>query len=158
MFWLIVRPKFLHFLSVSSTRPRLLVALATVVALAIGGTVAGYAALTTSYQLTLDGKTREVSSTGDTVAEVLASEGVEVTEHDLVAPELDEPVTEGSRIVVRFGRPVELHGRRRDQHALGHLHRRDERPGRARHAVRPRRDLHLPQRRPSAATAWPSRS
>ena len=103
-----MRQKFVHFLSVSSTRPRLLVALATVVALAIGGTVAGYAALTTSYQVTLDGETREVSSTGDTVAEVLASEGIEITEHDLVAPELDEPVTEGSRIVVRFGRPVEL--------------------------------------------------
>jgi uncharacterized protein YabE (DUF348 family) len=104
----IVRPKFLHFLTVSSTRPRLFVALATVVALAIGGTVAGYAALTTSYQLTVDGETREVSTTGDTVAEVLAAEGIEVSEHDLVAPELDEPVAEGSRIVVRFGRPVEL--------------------------------------------------
>ena len=55
--------------------------------------------------MTLDGETREVSSTGDTVAEVLASEGIEITEHDLVAPELDEPVTEGSQIVVRFGRP-----------------------------------------------------
>ena len=100
--------KFVRFLSVSSSRPRLLVALAVVVALALGGTVAGYAALTSSYQLTLDGETREVSSTGDTVAEVLASEGVEITEHDLVAPGLDEPVTDGSKIVVRFGRPVEL--------------------------------------------------
>jgi uncharacterized protein YabE (DUF348 family) len=108
VFWVIVRPKFLHLLSVSSTRPRLFVVLATVVALAIGGTLAGYAALTTSYRLTLDGETREVSSTGDTVAEVLAAEGVEITEHDLVAPELDEPIDEGSRIVVRFGRPVEL--------------------------------------------------
>ena len=105
---MIVRPKFLQFLSVSSTRPRLFVVLATVVALAIGGTVAGYSALTTSYQLTLDGETREVTSRGDTVAEVLAAEGIETTEHDLVAPELDEPVAEGSRIVVRFGRPVEL--------------------------------------------------
>jgi uncharacterized protein YabE (DUF348 family) len=103
-----VRPKFLQFLTVSSGRPRLLVALATVVALAIGGTVAGYAALTTSYQLTVDGETREVSSTGDTVADVLASAGVEVTDRDLVAPDLDEPVAEGSRIVVRYGRPVEL--------------------------------------------------
>jgi uncharacterized protein YabE (DUF348 family) len=106
--WWIVRPKFLRFLTVSSTRPRLLVALATVVALAVGGTIAGYAALTTSYELTIDGETREVSSTGDTVAEVLASEGIEITDRDLVAPELDEPVAEGSRIVVRFGRPVEL--------------------------------------------------
>ena len=33
--------KFVRFLSVSSSRPRLLVALAVVVALALGGTVAG---------------------------------------------------------------------------------------------------------------------
>ena len=103
-----MRQKFVHFLNVSSTRPRLLVVLATVVALAVGGTLAGYAALTSSYRVTLDGETREVSSTGDTVAEVLASEGIEITEHDLVAPELDEPVADGARIVVRFGRPVEL--------------------------------------------------
>jgi uncharacterized protein YabE (DUF348 family) len=103
-----VRPKFLHFLTVSSGRPRLLVALATVVALAVGGTLAGYAALTTSYQLTVDGETREVSSTGDTVGDVLASAGIEISDRDLVAPDLDEPVAEGSRIVVRYGRPVEL--------------------------------------------------
>ena len=103
-----MRQRFGKFLTASSARPRLLVALATVVALAIGGTLVGWSALTTSYELSVDGKTREVSSTGDTVAEVLASEGIEITEHDLVAPGLDEPVSEGSRIVVRFGRPVEL--------------------------------------------------
>ena len=103
-----MRPKILRLLTASSSRPRLFVALATVVALAVGGTLAGYAMLTTTYRLSVDGETREVSSTGDTVAEVLASEGIEITEHDLVAPGLDEPVAEGSRIVVRFGRPVEL--------------------------------------------------
>lgn len=103
-----MRPKILRLLTTSSSRPRLFVALATVVALAVGGTVAGYAVLTTSYQLSVDGETREVSSTGDTVGEVLASEGIEITEHDLVAPGLDEPIAEGNRIVVRFGRPVEL--------------------------------------------------
>ena len=59
-------------------------------ALAVGGSLVGYAATTSTYQLTLDGKTREVRSGGDTVGEVLASEGIEVSEHDLVAPELDE--------------------------------------------------------------------
>jgi resuscitation-promoting factor RpfB len=105
---MIVRQKIMQFLNASSARPRVLVALAVVVALAVGGTVAGYAALTKTYQVTLDGETRAVSSTGDTVGEVLASEGIEVTEHDLVAPELDDQVTDGSKIVVRFGRPVEL--------------------------------------------------
>jgi uncharacterized protein YabE (DUF348 family) len=97
-----------QLLSSASTRPKLFLALAVVVTLAIGGTLAGYSALTSSYRVTLDGETREVSSTGDTVAEVLAAEGIEIGERDLVAPGLDEPVEEGSRIVVRFGRPVEL--------------------------------------------------
>ena len=103
-----MRHNFVQFLRVSSGRPRLLVALAVVVALAVGGTVAGYSALTSSYQLTLDGETREVSTSGDTVAEVLAAAGVEISANDLVAPALDEQVEDGSRIVVRFGRPVEL--------------------------------------------------
>ncbi len=97
-----------QFLSTASTRPRLFVLLAAVVVLAVGGTLVGYSATTSTYQLTLDGQTREVSSGGDTVADVLASEGIEVTEHDLVAPELDEPVSDGSKIVVRFGREVAL--------------------------------------------------
>jgi len=95
-------------LTSASTRPRLFVLLAAVVVLAVGGTLVGYSATTSTYQLTLDGQTREVSSGGDTVADVLASEGIEVTEHDLVAPELDEPVSDGSKIVVRFGREVSL--------------------------------------------------
>jgi uncharacterized protein YabE (DUF348 family) len=103
-FWMAMRQS----LSSLSTRPKLFVALAVVVALAVGGSVAGYAALTPTYQVTLDGESREVRSGGDTVADVLASAGVEVGEHDLVAPELDEPVTDGSRIAVRFGREVAL--------------------------------------------------
>ena len=103
-----MRQKFFQFLSVSSRRPRLLVVLAVVVALAVGGSVAGYAALTPTYQVSLDGQTREVRSGGETVGEVLADEGIEIGTHDLVAPDLDEPVTDGSKIVVRFGREVEL--------------------------------------------------
>ena len=97
-----------RFLSSASARPRLFLALAVVVALAVGSSVAGYAALTSTYQLTLDGKTREVRSGGDTVGEVLASEGIKVSDHDLVAPGLDEPVVDGAKIVVRFGREVAL--------------------------------------------------
>jgi uncharacterized protein YabE (DUF348 family) len=95
-------------LSSLSTRPKLFVALAVVVVLAVGGSLLGYSATTSTYELSLDGKTTEVRSGGDTVAAVLASEGIEVTEHDLVAPGLDEKVTDGSKIVVRFGREVEL--------------------------------------------------
>jgi uncharacterized protein YabE (DUF348 family) len=85
--------------------------LATLVALvvaAVGGTTVGYAALTKDVTLTLDGETRQVSAIGDTVADVLAAEGVEVGDKDLVAPAVDETVTDGSAIAVQFGRPLEL--------------------------------------------------
>jgi uncharacterized protein YabE (DUF348 family) len=85
--------------------------LATLVALvvaAVGGTTVGYAALTKDVTLTLDGETRQVSAIGDTVADVLEAEGVEVGDKDLVAPAVDEAVTDGSAIAVQFGRPLEL--------------------------------------------------
>jgi uncharacterized protein YabE (DUF348 family) len=75
---------------------------------AVAGTTVGYAALSKDVTLTLDGKTRQVSAIGDTVADVLASEGIEVTDKDLVAPAVDETVTDGSAIAVQFGRPLEL--------------------------------------------------
>ena len=39
---------------------------------------------------------------------MLASEGVDVGEHDQVLPAPDEEITDGSAISVRFGRPLEL--------------------------------------------------
>ena len=85
-----------------------LVALAATVVLALAGTTYGYAALSRTVTLSLDGQEREVSAMGDTVADVLESEGIEVGSHDVVAPSADEAVEDGSRISVRFGRPLEL--------------------------------------------------
>jgi uncharacterized protein YabE (DUF348 family) len=85
-----------------------LATLVGVVVAAVAGTTVGYAALSKDVTLTLDGKTRQVSAIGDTVADVLAAEGVEVTDKDLVAPSVDETVTDGSAIAVQFGRPLEL--------------------------------------------------
>ncbi|GAA5108597.1 hypothetical protein GCM10023339_07800 [Alloalcanivorax gelatiniphagus] len=75
---------------------------------AVGGTTVGYSALSKDVTLTLDGRTTTVSTIGDTVADVLASEGVDVTDKDLVAPAVDEPVADGTAIAVQFGRPLEL--------------------------------------------------
>ena len=66
-----------------------LVALATFVVLALAGTTYGYAALSTSVTLSVDGDSREVSALGGTVGEILESEGIEIGEHDLVAPSVD---------------------------------------------------------------------
>ena len=85
-----------------------LATLVGVIVAAVAGTTVGYAALSKDVTLTLDGRTTQVSAIGDTVGDVLAAEGVEVSDKDLVAPGLDEAVTDGSAIAVQFGRPLEL--------------------------------------------------
>ena len=86
--------------------------LTTLVALVTAALVAGTFGLLAlrgdAMTLSLDGKTVEIRSTGDTVADVLADQGIEVTDHDVVAPSLDSPVRDGSRIAVKFGRPLTL--------------------------------------------------
>jgi len=80
----------------------------TAVVVALAGTTVGYAALSKSVTVSLDGQPREVTAMGGTVGDVLSSEGIEVGKHDIVAPSVDEQVADGSRISVRFGRPLEL--------------------------------------------------
>jgi resuscitation-promoting factor RpfB len=85
-----------------------LIGLVTAVVVALAGTTVGYAALSKSVTVSLDGQPREVTAMGGTVGDVLSSEGIEVGKHDIVAPSVDEQVADGSRISVRFGRPLEL--------------------------------------------------
>ncbi|GAA1921109.1 hypothetical protein GCM10009737_23280 [Nocardioides lentus] len=85
-----------------------LVGLVSVVALAVVGSTVGYAAMSKSVTVTLDGEPREVSAFGGTVGDLLESEGIEVGERDRVLPALDESVTDGSEISVRFARPLEM--------------------------------------------------
>ncbi|MDF9715071.1 transglycosylase family protein [Nocardioides sp. ChNu-153] len=83
-------------------------ALVAVVVLAVAGTTAGYAALSKTVTLSVDGQERTVSAFGGSVGDVLESEGVEVGDRDQVAPSVDEDVVDGSRISVRYARPLEL--------------------------------------------------
>jgi resuscitation-promoting factor RpfB len=85
-----------------------LIGLVTAVVVALAGTTVGYAALSKSVTVSLDGQPRQVTAMGGTVGDVLSSEGIEVGKHDIVAPSVDEQVADGSRISVRFGRPLEL--------------------------------------------------
>jgi uncharacterized protein YabE (DUF348 family) len=85
-----------------------LIILVTVVVLAVAGTTFGYAQMSKSVTLSLDGQAQQVHALGSTVGDVLASEGIEVTDHDVVAPSLDEPVRDGDRITVRFGRELKV--------------------------------------------------
>ncbi|WP_107704560.1 resuscitation-promoting factor [Nocardioides allogilvus] len=99
-----MRSRIVHL----SKSKALLATLVAVIVVAVGGSTLGYAALSKSVTLSLDGQAQTVTAMGDTVAEVLASEGIELTDKDLVAPALDESVDDGSRISVQFGRPLEL--------------------------------------------------
>ncbi|MGH3347488.1 MAG: transglycosylase family protein [Nocardioides sp.] len=85
-----------------------LVGLTAGVILAVAGTTYGYTSLNNTVTVSLDGQEREVTAMGGTVGEILESEGIEVTDKDQVFPSVDEAVSDGSAISVRFGRPVEL--------------------------------------------------
>ena len=89
------------------SRP-LMIALAGVVVLAVAGSTWGYSALSKTVTLTLDGEPQQVTAFGGTVGDVLEAEGIEVSDKDVVAPSLDEAVTDGSEITVSFSRPLEL--------------------------------------------------
>jgi resuscitation-promoting factor RpfB len=86
-----------------------LAALVTAVTLALVATAAGYLLLNkNTITLSLDGTAAEVSTAAETVADVLEEEGIEVGKHDVVAPDLDTPVDDGTRIAVQFGRPLDI--------------------------------------------------
>jgi resuscitation-promoting factor RpfB len=82
--------------------------LVVAVVLTVAGSTLGYAAMSSKVTLSLDGQPREVTALADTVGGVLEAEGVTVGEHDVVAPGPDEAVTDGTKISVQFGRPLEL--------------------------------------------------
>jgi resuscitation-promoting factor RpfB len=85
-----------------------LVGLTAGVILAVAGTTYGYTSLSNDITVSLDGQERQVTAMGGTVGEVLESEGIEVSDRDQVFPSVDEAVSDGSAISIRFGRPVEL--------------------------------------------------
>ncbi|WP_276606597.1 resuscitation-promoting factor [Nocardioides sp. GY 10113] len=85
-----------------------LVATSTVAALAVAGTALGYQSLENTVTLSVDGETHQVSVMGDTVGDVLAAEGIELTSHDVVQPDPEESISDGSRISILYGKPLEL--------------------------------------------------
>ena len=74
--------------------------------LALAGTTFGYANLNKTVTLSIDGQTTQVRTSADTVSALLSSREIEVTGHDVVAPNLDAEVDDGTRVAVKFGRQV----------------------------------------------------
>jgi resuscitation-promoting factor RpfB len=88
-------------------RPAVLVLQAATLLALVGGTV-GWGVTEKTVQLSVDGQVREVSLHGDTVADVLDKAGLEVGEHDLLAPAADTTVAEGATVALRRGRELRL--------------------------------------------------
>jgi uncharacterized protein YabE (DUF348 family) len=86
----------------------LLLGLVIAIVLALVGTATAYASLSKTVTLSIDGKESKVRTFGNSVGEVLASEGIKPDTHDSVVPAVDAEVNEGSRIAVRLGRPLAL--------------------------------------------------
>jgi uncharacterized protein YabE (DUF348 family) len=86
---------------------RRLVPQALVVAFLAGGTTA-FVAKDKAIELSVDGKARTLHTFADDVPELLAQQGVEVGEHDVVAPGRDASLASGDEVAVRYGRPVRL--------------------------------------------------
>ncbi len=102
--WRAVRQKFARV----TTSRAVLVGAATVAAVAVVGTTVGYASMGKSVTLNVDGHVEHVTATGDTVGQLLASQGISLGSHDEVAPAVDQAVNEGTTIAVRYGKPLEL--------------------------------------------------
>jgi uncharacterized protein YabE (DUF348 family) len=76
----------------------------SLVAVAALGTV-GFAYLDKAVDLSVDGKTSSVHLFGsNNVSDVLANQDISVGPHDVIAPALSTPVSDGQKVVVRFGR------------------------------------------------------
>jgi uncharacterized protein YabE (DUF348 family) len=89
-----------------SNKRSVLVTLIGVVVLAVAATTAGYAALSKTVTLSVDGKSREIRTMGGNVADLLDSQGIKVNGHDIVAPSLSTPLSDDSRVAVRYGKPL----------------------------------------------------
>ena len=102
--WRIVRAQLTHLVR----NKTLLAALVAAVVVALAGSTAAYAALTRTVTLSVDGKAKEVRTFGNDVGDVLASQGIKPSSHDIIVPSVDSPVRDGSRIAVRLGKPLSV--------------------------------------------------
>ena len=87
------------------TRPVRRIAQAAVVTSLVAGAV-GVSHFDKSVTVSVDGKTSTVHAFGSTVGDVLAKQDITVNEHDVVVPALGAKVSDGQKIVVRYGRKL----------------------------------------------------
>ncbi|MGH3445496.1 MAG: transglycosylase family protein [Nocardioidaceae bacterium] len=95
-------------LALLSSSKKALVVLVTAAGLAVAATGVGYASMSKSVTVSVDGHTDHVRTMADTVGAVLAAQDVSVGKHDVVAPGLDSRVEDGTEIAVKYGRPFDV--------------------------------------------------
>jgi uncharacterized protein YabE (DUF348 family) len=91
-----------------TTSRTLLLAIAGAVVLAVAATGVGYAAMSKTVTVSVDGKTTQVRTFGDHVSDVLDAADVKVGKHDAVAPGLTSSVSDGQTVSVKYGRPLNV--------------------------------------------------
>jgi uncharacterized protein YabE (DUF348 family) len=79
-------------------------AVTLVLAVLAGGLA--YVALGKTVTLLIDGQATTLQTFAGEVGDVLESEGVDLGEHDVVAPAVDAEISDGSEISVRYGRQL----------------------------------------------------
>ena len=91
--------------SIVITRPVRRIAQAAVVTTLVAGAV-GVSHFDKSVTLSVDGKTSTVHAFGSTVGDVLAKQDIKLNSHDVVVPAPTAKVSDGQKIVVRYGRKL----------------------------------------------------
>lgn len=61
-----------------------------------------------SIALSVDGQSREITTYAASVEDLLADEGIELAEHDVVAPGMDADLRDGLSVVVRYAQQLSL--------------------------------------------------
>jgi uncharacterized protein YabE (DUF348 family) len=79
---------------------------ATATAVAVGGGALAYTSIHKTVTLSVDGQSRQVETYGNEVSDVLEAEGIDLGEHDAVAPSPASELEEGDAIAVRIGREL----------------------------------------------------
>ncbi len=75
-------------------------------ALAVVGTTVAYASFDKDVTVSVDGQARTLQTRAGTVAELLADQGLTVSDRDVVAPAASTEIADGTRVAVQFARPV----------------------------------------------------
>jgi resuscitation-promoting factor RpfB len=102
--WRNVRRTIAHL---TKSKAALAVMVAAVL-MAVAATGAGYASMSKTVHLSVDGTSHEVHVLGGTVQDVLEAEGITLDTRDVVVPGPDSPVSDGSSVAVKFARPLDV--------------------------------------------------